>query len=128
MMTTTLSSLRSLAKQQRDNNDDNYDDNDDNKDVVIASTSKNNDDHDVVCFAPVTVAIAAADKGVICPCRCPLTLTLLHRRRSGDPLLSKPQSAFDSEDNDTLIASASKNKEDHVWSLSGLRTTVELPA
>ncbi len=124
----TLSSSRSSAKPRNDNNDYDYDDADSNKDVVIASTSKKNDEHDVVFFAPVAVAVAAADEGVIHWCRCPLTSTQSRRRRGGDPSLAKPRSANDNEDNEALIASASKNDEDHLRSSLGLRTTVESPA
>ncbi len=114
-----------MAKPQNNNNDDDYNDDNDNKDVVIASTSKKNDDHNVVFFVPVAVAIAVADKGVIHPCRCPVTLTPSCRRRGGDPLLSKPRSADNIKDNDASIASASKNDEDHcLRSSSGLLTTV----
>ncbi len=95
---------------------------------MIASTSKKNDDHKVVFFAQVAVAVAAADEGVIHPRRCPLTSTPLLRRRGRDPSLPKPQSGNDNQDNDTLIASASKNEEDHLRSSPGLQTTVELPA
>ncbi len=95
---------------------------------MIASTSKKNDDHDVVFFVPFMVTVAAADKGVIDPCRCLLTSMPLHRRRGGDRLSSKPQSANNNEDNDASIASTSKNDKDHLRSLSGLRTMVELPA
>ncbi len=95
---------------------------------MIPSMSKNNDDHDVDFFPLVAVAVTAVDKGVICPRRCPLTSMLLGRRRGGDPSLSKLQSANNNEDNDALIASVSKNDEDHVRSLSGLRTMGELPA
>jgi hypothetical protein len=104
-----------LSSKPQSYNDNNEDDNDnDDKDAVIASMSKNDDDHDIVFFAVVgeaterqqwqrlgwqqwqqgccdclhkqeqwqprrsllcagPVAAAAADKGVICPRRCPLT-------------------------------------------------------
>jgi hypothetical protein len=117
-----------LAKPRSDNNNDNYDDNDNNKDVMIASVRKNNDDHDVVYFAPVAVAITAADEGAIRLRRCSLTLTLSRRRKGGDPLLSKLWSANDNKDNDALIARESKNNKDRVQSSLGLQTTVELPA
>jgi hypothetical protein len=42
-------------------------------------------------------------------------------------LTSKPRSTNDNEDNDALIASASKNGEDHVQSLLGLQMMVESP-
>ncbi len=113
------------AKPWNDNNDDNYNDDGDDKDVIIASASKKNDDHNVIFFAPVAVTIAVADKGVICPRRCPLTLMPLHRRRGGDPSWLKPWSTDDNEDNNTSIARVSKNDEDHLWSLLGLRMMVE---
>jgi hypothetical protein len=116
MTTTTLSSLQSPVKPRSNNNDDNYDGINDDKDVMIASSSKNNDKHNIVFFALDTVAILEADKGVSCLHRCPLTLMPSRRRRGGDPLLSKPQSTKDNKDNDTLIASMSKNNEDHVRS------------
>ncbi len=128
MTTTTLSSLRLPAKPWRDNNNDDYNDNYNNKDVLIASASKYNDNHNIVFFAPVAVAVTAADEGVVCPRRCPLTLTPSHRRRVRDPLLLKLRSANDNKDNDTSITSTSKNYKDHLRSLSGLQTTVELPA
>ncbi len=129
MMTTrTSSSLRSLAKPRSNNNNDAYDYNDDDKDVVIARASKNNDNHNVVFVAAVVVAVPAADEGVIRPCRCPLTTTPLHRKRSGDPSSSKLWSTKDNKDNNALIASASKNQEDHVRSLLGLPMMVESPA
>jgi hypothetical protein len=115
-----------LAKPQSDNNEDNYNDDNDNKDVVIASESKNNDNHNVIFFAPVAVAVTVADEGVIRPCRCPLTSMPLCRRRGGDPSSSKPRSSNDNEDNDALIASMSKNNKDHIWSSSGLRMRVVL--
>jgi hypothetical protein len=40
----------------------------------------------------------------------------------------KPQSDDNDKDNEALIASMSKDNEDHVQSLSGLQTTVELLA
>jgi hypothetical protein len=95
---------------------------------MIASRSKKSDDQDVVFFVPFVVAVVAADKGVIHPCNCLLTLTPSRRRRGGDPSLSKPQSADDNKDNNALIASAGKNEEDHLQSLLGLQTTVELLA
>jgi hypothetical protein len=113
---------------QSNNNDDNYDDNNNNKDVVIASVSKNSDYHYIVFFVPVAVAVAEAAKDVIHPCRCLLTSMLLHRRRGGDPLSSKPQSTDDNKDNDALMTSTSKNDNDHLRSLSGLRMMVEFPA
>jgi hypothetical protein len=126
MITTmTLSSLQSSAKLWNNNNDNDYDDDDYDKDVVIARTRKKNDDHDIIFFAPVAVAIAAVDKGVIHPRRCPLTSMPLRRRRGGDPSSSKPWSANNNEDNDASIASTSKNDEDHLRSSLGLRTTVE---
>jgi hypothetical protein len=128
MITTmTLSSLRLSAKPRNDSNNDDYNDDDNNKDVRIAKTSKKNDGHDVLFFAPVAVDVTAADKGVIHPRRCLLTLMPLRRRRGGDPSSLKPWSASNSENNDASIASASKNDEDHLQSLSGLRTIVELP-
>jgi hypothetical protein len=128
MTTTTLSSLRLPAKPRSNNNYIDYDDDDNNKDVMIASTSKNNDNHNVIFFAPVAVAIATADEGVIRPFRCLLTLTPLHRRRGRDPLLLELQSTYNNKDNETLIACTSKNNKDHLQSLSGLQTTVELTA
>jgi hypothetical protein len=125
---TFLSSLRSSAKPWNDNNDNDYDDDDYDKDVVIARTSKKNNDHDIVFFAPVAVAIVEVDKGVTHPHRCLLTLTPLRRRRGGDPLSSKPWSANNNKDNYASVASTSKNDEDHLRSSLGLRTTVELPA
>ncbi len=95
---------------------------------MIASASKNNDDHNVIFFALAAVAVTAADEGVIHLPRCPLTSTPLHRRRGGDPSLLKPWSANDNKDNEATIASASKNNKDHLRSSSGLWTTVELPA
>jgi hypothetical protein len=95
---------------------------------VIASMSKNDDNHNVVFFAPVMVAVAAADEGVICPHSCLLTSTLLPRRRGGDPSSLKPQSADNNKDNDASIASMSKNNKDHVQTLVGLWTMVELLA
>ncbi len=77
---------------------------------------------------PVAVVLAVADKGVIRLRRCLLISTLSGRRRGGDPLLSKPLSADNNEDNDTLIASMSKNDKDHMQSLLGLRMMVESPA
>ncbi len=115
-----------MAKPQKDNNHDDYDDDYDNKDVVITSTSKKNDNHNVVFFALIAVAVAVVDEGVIHPRRCLQTSTLLCRRRGGDPLLSKPRSKDDNKDNDALIAIASKNDEDNLRSLLGLRTMVEL--
>ncbi len=120
--------MRSSAKPRSDNNNNNYDDNDDNKDVMIASASKNNDNHNAIFFAPVAVTVTAADEGVICPRRCPLTLMPSHRRRGREPLLLKPQSTKNNKDSDAWIASASKNDEDHLRSSSGLQTKVELPA
>jgi hypothetical protein len=91
MMTTmTSSSSRSSAKPRNDNDNDNYNDDDDNKDVVIASVSKKNDNHNVVFLTPVTIAVMTVGEGVICPHRCPLTLTPLHRRRGRDPSSLKP--------------------------------------
>ncbi len=116
-----------MAKPRNDNNEDDYDNDDDGKDVVIASTSKKHDNHDVVFFVPVAVAITAADEGVIHPCRCPMTSTPSCRRRGGDPSLSKPQSTDDNKDNDASIASVSKNDKDHLRSSSGLQTMVESP-
>ncbi len=104
-----------LAKPQSNNNNDNYNDDNNDKDAVIASASKNNDDQEVVFFLLFVVAVAAADIGVIRPCRFPLTLPLSRRRRGGDPLSSKPWIASDNKDNDALIASTSKNNQDHVW-------------
>ncbi len=95
---------------------------------MIASASKNNDNHNVIFFAPVAVAVAAADEGVIRPQRCPLTLMPTHGRRGWDPSSSKLWSANNNRDNDALIASTSKNNEDHVRSSLGLQMTVELLA
>jgi hypothetical protein len=82
MITTmALFSLQLLAKPRKDNNNHDYDDDDNNKDVVIACMSKKNDYHDAVIFAPVMVAVAATNKGVIHPRRHPLTLTPSCRRR-----------------------------------------------
>ncbi len=50
---------------------------------MIASASKKNDEHDIIFFAPVTVAVAVAEEGVIHPCRCLLTSTPSHRKRDG---------------------------------------------
>ncbi len=95
---------------------------------MVARASKNNGSHDVTFYVLVVVAVAAADKGVIRPCRCPLTLMWLHRRRVRDPSLLKLQSANINEYNDALITGASKNNKDHLGSSSGLWTTMELPA
>jgi hypothetical protein len=104
MMTTmTLSSSWSLAKPWNNNNDNDYNEDSDDKDVVIASTSKKNDNHNILFFAMVMVAVVVADKGVIHPRRCPLTSTPSGRRRGGDPLSSKPQSANDNKDNDPSL-------------------------
>ncbi len=86
--------------------------------VVIASVSKNNDNHDVIFFAPVMIAILVAEEGVICRHRCPLTLTPSCKRWGRDPLSSKPQSNNDDNGNgnnnkDTVIASVSKNHNNH---------------
>jgi hypothetical protein len=94
---------------------------------VIASTSKNYSNHNVVFFAPVVVVVVAADGGGTCPRGRLLTLTPLRiscqhvrRRRGGDPLLSKLWSYKndngddnDNDDKDAAIASASKNDNDH---------------
>jgi hypothetical protein len=117
-MTMTSSSLRSSAKPRSDNNNDKYNDGNKDKDVVIANVSRNNDDHDVIFFVPVVVAVLAMDKDVICPQRYPLTSTPLRRRRGGDSLSSKLRSngnnGSHSKDNeDTVIASMSKNYHDH---------------
>ncbi len=63
MTIMTLSSLRSSSKPRSDNDNDKAD-----KEVaMIASASKNNDNHDVFFFAPAGAVIAVADKGGICP-------------------------------------------------------------
>jgi hypothetical protein len=128
MMAMTLSSLQLLAKPWSNNNSNNYYNHVNNKDFMIASASRNNDGHNVIFFAPLTVAVTAADEGVTHPCRCLLTSTPSCRRRGGDPLLSKPQSTKNDKDNDASIASASKNNKDHMRSLLGWQTMVELLA
>ncbi len=94
---------------------------------MIASTSKNHDNHNVVFFVLVVVVVAAADNGGTCLRGRQLTLTPLHiscqrtrRRRGGDPLSSKPRSYNDNNDSDNdnddkdpAIASASKNDNNH---------------
>jgi hypothetical protein len=95
--------------------------------AVIASARKNNDDHDVFFFAPVGVILVVADKGEARPHGRPPTSMPLPRRRGGDLLSSKPQSNNDDKVDEALIASASKNDEDHVQLLSGLQTMVVLP-
>ncbi len=124
MTTTMVSSLQLLSKPRSDNNDNN----DDNKDAVIASVSKNDENHNVVFFAPVRVVVTAADKGGTHPHGHPPTSMPSCRRRGKDLLSLKPQSNSNDEDNDALITSVSKNNEDQVQLSSGLRVMVELPA
>jgi hypothetical protein len=94
---------------------------------MIASASKNHMDHNVVFFMLVVVVVAAVGDGRTRPRRHPLTLTPLRdscqhvmRRRGKDPLSSKPWSYNDNDDDDndsdnkdSVIASASKNNDDH---------------
>ncbi len=92
---------------------------------MIASASKNQDNHNLVFFALVMVVVVAVDDSGTCPRGCLLTLTPLsissqcaRRRRGGDPLPSKPQSYNDdngddndNDNKDAVIASASKNDD-----------------
>jgi hypothetical protein len=129
MMTImTLSSLWLLAKLQSLNNDDNDNNDNNDEDAVIASTSKNKNNHNVIFFVPVAVVVGVADKDGTRAHGCPPMLMLSRRRRGGDPLLLKPRGAHDDKDNDASIASASKNNKDQVRSSLGLRLAVELPA
>jgi hypothetical protein len=116
-----------LSLKPRSNDYGDGNDNNDNEDTVIAGTSKNHDNHNVVFFAPVVVVVAAADNSGTRPHRHLLMLMPLRiscqctRRRMGrDPLLSMPQSYNDDnnndnddDDKDAAIASVSKNDNGH---------------